>query len=115
MGKIPLYVVSAKPQDEIREIVEEKGINRYFKGVFGSPETKASHIRKILEETGVKPENTVFIGDAKNDWKAAVDNKIRFIGRVCDKIPDTISGLPDVETIVEDLKDFEMYVKAYML
>lgn len=114
LGKVPLYVVSATPQDEIREIVKEKGINSYFKGVFGSPETKASHIRKILEDTGVKPENAVFIGDAKNDWKAAVENKVRFIGRVCDQIPDTISGLPDVETIVEDLKDFEMYVKAYM-
>jgi HAD superfamily hydrolase (TIGR01549 family) len=114
LGRIPLYVVSATPQDEIREIVKEKGINRYFNGVFGSPETKASHIRKILEDTGVKPENVVFIGDAKNDWKAAVENKVRFIGRVCDQIPDTISGLPDVETIVEDLKDFEMYVKAYM-
>ncbi|EHQ35110.1 HAD family hydrolase [Methanoplanus limicola] len=115
LGKVPLYVVSATPQDEIREIIKEKGINRYFNGVFGSPETKASHIRKILEDTGVKPENAVFIGDAKNDWKAAVENKVRFIGRVCDQIPDTISGLPDVETIVEDLKDFEMYVKAYML
>jgi len=114
-SKIPLYVVSATPQDEIRDIVKEKGIKGYFRGVFGSPETKASHIKKILEDTGVKPENVVFIGDAKNDWKAAAENRIRFIGRVCDKIPDTITGLPDVETVVEDLKDFEMYVKAYML
>ncbi|MBN1432010.1 MAG: HAD family hydrolase [Methanomicrobiaceae archaeon] len=113
--KIPLYVVSATPEEELKKIVRERNLKSYFSGVFGSPGAKKDHILRILEKEGVDPERTVFIGDAKNDWEAAKASGVRFIGRVYGDVPDMLSNLPDVEYIINDLNDLRYYLEKVMI
>jgi len=111
--KIPLYVVSATPEEEIREIVRHRKIDRFFAGVYGSPRPKADCIRDILEEHGTAPEHAVFIGDAPNDWEAAQATGVRFIARVMPGDENRFEGLPGVEAIVRDLHEAREYMEEH--
>ena len=44
------YVVSGSDQSELRELLKIKGIDRYFNGIYGSPDTKV----EIVKSTGVQ-------------------------------------------------------------
>ena len=57
-----LFVASATPQDELREIVRQRGLEGYFRGVY-------------LGEV-------VFVGDAIGDLKHARAAGVGFVGRV---------------------------------
>ena len=74
-------VISGTPTEEMRLIVEKRGLTSCFKGVFGSPESKSHWCAALLAEHGYRPEETLFIGDAKSDYNAARENKLTFLLR----------------------------------
>lgn len=78
---IPLFVVSATPQEEIVRIVHKKGLTGYFKGVYGSPNSKANWILKIVGEYGFEKDKVLFVGDALADYEAAKETGVFFVGR----------------------------------
>ena len=80
-GKMDFYVISGTPTEEMRLIVEKRGLTSCFKGVFGSPESKSHWCAALLAEHGYRPEETLFIGDAKSDYNAARENKLTFLLR----------------------------------
>jgi beta-phosphoglucomutase len=108
---IPLYIVSATPEGEMREITRRRDIDRYFVRVYGSPKTKAECVREILAETGSSPMETLFVGDAPQDWQAAQETRVRFIARVKPGDPDRFSGRPGVETVVSNLHELRSYIR----
>lgn len=81
LDKYPMFVVSATPDKEIKLIVKRKNIGKYFFGVFGSPTTKADSIKRILKLKRYKSKEVLFIGDSRNDFKAAKNTKVLFIAR----------------------------------
>ena len=81
-GKVPMLVISGTPQDELRRIVLQHGLNDYFIEVHGSPKDKTSHIADILVRYGYARDRTLMIGDALTDFEAADANSIGFLGRV---------------------------------
>ena len=109
-GRIPLYVVSATPGEEMLEIADRRGLAGYFDGIYGSPRSKADCIREILSTNGVSPEETLFIGDAPQDHEAALKTGVRFIARVAPGDQDRFSGKPGVERIVSDLHEIREFV-----
>ena len=72
------WIVSATPEDEICTIVEKRNMSIYFKKVYGSPEGKISIVKKIISENNLKKDETIFLGDAVTDFKAAEVNNIDF-------------------------------------
>jgi len=62
-------------------ILKTNNIRKFFIEVYGSPEKKDIHVRKILGKYGYKNNEVVFIGDALTDRNAARTNGILFIGR----------------------------------
>ena len=42
------FISTATPQDEMIHICKKKLLDIYFKGIFGSPDSKYSHIQKIM-------------------------------------------------------------------
>jgi phosphoglycolate phosphatase-like HAD superfamily hydrolase len=112
-GCLPLYVVSATPQEEMEEIVSRRGLSKYFNRVYGSPRSKADCIREILGDTGVMPGETLFIGDAPQDWQAAIETGVRFIGRVAPGDENRFAGRPGVEVIVSDLSELGEYLAEH--
>lgn len=80
--KIDLYVISGTPQEELSLIIKKKGVEKYFKGVFGTPDTKPVHARRIISENGYDCEKVLYIGDSLSDYKDALKAEVPFLGRV---------------------------------
>jgi len=81
------FVASGTPEDELRRIVELRGLGSYFTGVFGTPATKEEITRRILAAHSLAPTEVVFIGDAMTDYKAAQECGVDFIGITSDEKP----------------------------
>lgn len=77
---ISAYIVSGTPDNEIKLIVDRKGLNNYFKEVHGSPRKKWEICQEIINKENYNPPNCLFIGDAMSDYEAAQKNGIRFLG-----------------------------------
>lgn len=77
-----LFVASGTPEVEIRDIVKRRGLDRFFRAVYGSPAIKHEILRRILLENQFVPGEVVFIGDTMGDYVAAREASVCFIGRV---------------------------------
>lgn len=102
-SRLPLFVASATPQEELRRIVVSRNADFYFKGIFGSPKKKDEHIRTVLHSYGLDKREIVMVGDAMADFSAATSCDVRFVGRV----PQGEKSIfPAGTEIVTDLHDF---------
>jgi HAD superfamily hydrolase (TIGR01549 family) len=108
--KIPLYVVSATPEDELCQIIQKRGLAHYFRKMFGAPRKKTECIKEILNLTGISPDSVIFVGDAKNDFEAARAAGVRFVGRIKSGNANRFSGLSGVETVIPDLHELARYI-----
>lgn len=80
MNKTPAYIVSATPDNEIKEIIYRRDLNIYFKEVHGSPKSKELIVQGILFKEGYDSKNCLFIGDSLSDLAAANYNNMPFLG-----------------------------------
>jgi len=80
-GRVPLYVASGTPHYELVEILRQKGLDGYFKGIYGTPPAKALLLLTALRDCGVPPSETVMVGDSKTDADAALIAGTLFYGR----------------------------------
>ena len=69
---------SAAPQEEIRDIVNKRGIGKYFRYISGSPSTKTENLNRSLN--GKDRSSMIFFGDSKEDISAADEMNIDFVG-----------------------------------
>ncbi len=99
-----MFVVSGTPDEEIKKIVLERGLEKYFVGIFGSPKKKEQINRELLDKYGYLPQEVVFIGDSIDDYIGVKDLGIRFIGRV--QKDDPFKGL-DIEGRIKDITELE--------
>jgi phosphoglycolate phosphatase-like HAD superfamily hydrolase len=90
-GRYPLFVISGTPQDELQEIVNRRGIAKFFNGVLGAPRTKDLLLQDVLQRDGLSPVELVFVGDAETDWEAARQAGVWFIWR---RSSEEMPGLP---------------------
>jgi len=78
-----LFINSATPVNEINKIVDLKRWRHYFRGVYGSPNSKVENIYNILEGAEVgedkKHNLSIFFGDARSDYIAAVETGVEFV------------------------------------
>jgi phosphoglycolate phosphatase-like HAD superfamily hydrolase len=80
--KYLLFIASGTPQDELVDIVTFKGINKYFKGIWGTLATKAAIVENVFKKYVLQRNQVVFVGDAESDRAAAHDTGIYFIIRI---------------------------------
>jgi phosphoglycolate phosphatase len=93
-ARVPLYISSVTPQEELHAILEARGIDSFLVTAFGNPPyTKAEAIRIVLERERLRPEEVAFVGDSMSDYQAATEAKLVFLGR--------FSGLPFKEVEVD--------------
>jgi phosphoglycolate phosphatase-like HAD superfamily hydrolase len=79
-GKLPLYVCSGAPQEEVRAVLRERRIQDYFEGIYGSPPAKTQLLANIVTATGLLPETVLMVGDALTDQDAAEYAGTKFYG-----------------------------------
>ncbi len=104
-----LFIVSGTPQEEIWGIVKKKKLDRFFRGVYGSPRTKDVLIKLILQENGFTADESVFVGDSMTDYEGAKAAGVHFIGRIPPGEPDPFSPLT-IKASIEDLTGLERFI-----
>lgn len=77
-----IYIISATPREEIKEIIAARKMSGYFQGIFGAPQKKPVAVKKIILKDKLGRNEAVYIGDALSDYQAAVANGINFIARI---------------------------------
>ena len=78
-GKYKLFISTGTPTKEIQVILKKRSIDKYFDGIFGSPEKKYSHIEEILLQYGFESNELIFYGDSSTDLNAAKLLGVEFI------------------------------------
>lgn len=97
-----LAVLSNKPVNPSRRIVEGLGLSRFFFQVYGgnSFHTKKPDpfgALKLCEEAGVSPDQTIMVGDSSNDILAGRNAGMWTIGLTYGLAPQTLAAAsPDV-------------------
>lgn len=74
---IPAYVNSGGDEEELRDVFAERGLDKFFAGIYGSPATKTGNLVKIHAENDQGA--GLFIGDAKSDLEAALGGGLDFL------------------------------------
>ncbi|UJF19218.1 phosphoglycolate phosphatase [Vibrio sp. SS-MA-C1-2] len=82
---IKIALLTNKPSQFVAAVLEEQGLADFFCHVVGGddfPEKKPSPmaLNWLMDEFNFKPEQTVMVGDSKNDILAAQNAKCRSIG-----------------------------------
>lgn len=78
---IPMFVASGTPVDELRMIVEKRGLNRFFREVHGAPREKPEIIGDVLARHGWAKDQVLFLGDGMSDYKASKVAGVPFFAR----------------------------------
>ncbi|MEZ0391612.1 MAG: HAD family hydrolase [Pseudobdellovibrionaceae bacterium] len=75
------WVVSAAPENEIKDLCVHFGYAPYLEGIHGFPNPKSEQMKKVLAQFSLNHKNCVMIGDAQEDLKAALENQVPFLLR----------------------------------
>ncbi len=105
---VPFYIISGTPEEEMRRIVKDKKLEKFFLGVYGSPTSKGDRVKEILDKNDFDKNKIYFIGDALSDYEAAVQNDIRFILRVIESEQHLFEQC-DIDIKVKDFIECEKY------
>jgi phosphoglycolate phosphatase-like HAD superfamily hydrolase len=101
-----LYLASATPEEELRMVVRERGIEPFFRDVRGAPRRKADILRDIRDSEACAKGEMVFVGDSTSDREAAQEAGVPFIARLGD-----VPGLEDAPCWIRDLRDLPARLK----
>lgn len=101
------FISTGTPEEEVNVVVDRKNLRPFFKEIFGSPEKKANHVKKIMEKYDYLTSEVVFIGDATTDRDAARANQIEFIGRFT-----TSEEIKKEKNLIKDFRNFNEYLNA---
>lgn len=109
-GRVPLFVASATPDAELKDLLARRGLARYFERITGHPTSKTQAIRDAQAATGIPMSAVVFVGDARADYEAARDAGCRFIGRQAPDgaTPFAGTGVP----VVADCRQIEEWLRG---
>ena len=101
-NRVPCFVISSTPEDEIREIVQCRGLHKYLTEVLGAPTAKSENLKDILIKYDLKPSKCLFFGDAESDYRAAKMCRVDFLAILPGHDAPLLSVVPDVRWV----KDF---------
>jgi phosphoglycolate phosphatase-like HAD superfamily hydrolase len=84
-NRFPVYLVSATPQIDLVQIIEERKLCKYFKEIYGAPIRKIETLKKIMLSEKASADEILFIGDSPEDQQSGELLGIEFIGRQSDR------------------------------
>jgi len=74
------HIVSGSDERELNFLCKELELSHYFKTIYGSPTPKNDLVKNVLLENIYNENETILIGDSKNDYEAAKINNLDFYG-----------------------------------
>lgn len=102
--KYDLYIASGTPEEELKQIVRGRGLDRFFRKYYGTPMKKEEIVEDICEKNGYRKEQMCFVGDAVTDKEAAYHTGLQFIAR---KTDDNQRDFQDILYKVDNLLQIE--------
>lgn len=75
-----IAINSATPTKELKEIIYGCNYKKYFDKIYGSRSSKSDNLLTIINDFNISSEQIIFFGDAKNDFLAAKELNIAFVG-----------------------------------
>jgi phosphoglycolate phosphatase len=105
-----MSVLSNKPVNPSRAIVNALGMAEFFKAVYGgnSFETKKPDplgVQMLLKEFNVRPEEAVMVGDSDVDMETAKNAGIWSVGVTYGLSPETLEEMPG-DVMVDDAREW---------
>jgi phosphoglycolate phosphatase-like HAD superfamily hydrolase len=95
-----LFIITGTPTPDMQQICKARNIEKYFTDILGSPVQKSVWVRTLLDKYAFLSTRCLFIGDAIEDYNAAHENGIHFLGIVAN---DTQSPFPKDITIKSEV------------
>lgn len=81
-SRLPVYLASVTPADDLARILEQRGLARWFRDVYGCPPwNKPDAIRDVLRREGVPSTQALLVGDSAGDQRAALLTGVHFLAR----------------------------------
>jgi len=77
---INMHIVSGSDGEELKFLCKKLEIEFLFKSIEGSPTPKGSLVKNLMSNFKYNKEEVCLIGDSINDYEAAFENDIDFIG-----------------------------------
>jgi len=99
--KVPVFLLSATPHDELLLILELRKLSPYFTEVYGAPNEKKTAGLEIINRYNFKHENLIFIGDSISDCQAAKSMGVPFLGRLTQGNDQSFAGHPVINNFLE--------------
>ena len=96
---MPLYIVSATPQQALEQVVADRGLNRFFSRILGGPTGKADHLRRILAGDAIPASQLAVVGDGSDDKAAAAALGCAFFPVAGGSAAGTGAGAPPVSDL----------------
>ncbi len=79
---LPVALASATPTEELRRIIDAKGIDRLFVAIEGSPRSKGEILAEYATRVASDAARVLMVGDQPSDLAAATQAGTDFIGIV---------------------------------
>ena len=77
---IKVIISSATPAISLKKIIINRKIDHFFDHIYGSPESKVEHIKKVIKDYNISPKEILYVGDSEVDMQASVISGSFFIG-----------------------------------
>ncbi len=78
--KMSIYVCSGAPHEELWRILQRRGLDGYFAGIYGAPPGKTALLHRVVREGHFAPEDVLMVGDSFTDLDAAEAVGTQFYG-----------------------------------
>ena len=79
-GKLPMFVCSGAPHEEVQAVLRERKLDKYFDAIHGSPPAKGVLLGQIVAGQKLDPADVLMVGDAPTDRDAAETVGTQFYG-----------------------------------
>ena len=80
-GSFKKYIASGSNEQELKLVFQRRKLDKYFVGIYGSPQTKTNNIGNIIHQNqDVSKDEIVMIGDSVSDYQSARKENIGFLG-----------------------------------
>jgi len=77
---IKVIISSATPTIALKKIIINRKIDHFFDHIYGSPESKVEHIKKVIKDYNISPKEILYVGDSEVDMQASLISGSFFIG-----------------------------------
>lgn len=104
-SRVPLYLVSGTPEDELIAIIRARQLDRFFKLVRGAPMTKIEAFQAITNGASLPASRVVTVGNSLTEFEAACELGLRFVAIVppneTSRFPTSVEHLPNLDALCD--------------